>query len=310
MNRSAIVLCIFLIPMMLRCEGLYRVEHITSEQGLSQSIVYAVLQDSRGLLWFGTRDGLNMYDGLQFTPFRHQPHDTSSLPANAALDVGEDRNGNIWVALGSWGIARLDRRTYRFQRYLLEDLQRRSLHGSTARVLLKDPRGGLLIGTDDGLFRFDPNAGRCERIVYERNMVRGESALIISLYEDRQGFLWIGTMGKRFYRYDMRKGGVISYPADPVGIEGIRFIGEDRGGALYMATDVPGGIAPCLWRLNPADGSIVGRLTVRSKGYAIPYHVNDGKNIWIAVKEGASGSTALYSIATGWGVCGWEPMRD
>jgi len=47
--------------------------HISVDQGLSQSSVLSILQDSKGLLWFGTEDGLNKYDGYNFTIFKHDP---------------------------------------------------------------------------------------------------------------------------------------------------------------------------------------------------------------------------------------------
>ena len=53
--------------------------HLSVEDGLSQESVHAVLQDSQGLLWFGTQDGLNRYDGYDFTVFNHDPRDPTSL---------------------------------------------------------------------------------------------------------------------------------------------------------------------------------------------------------------------------------------
>ena len=56
-----------------------RFRHLLVEDGLSQEAVHAILQDHRGLLWFGTQDGLNLYDGYDITVFNHDPNDPASL---------------------------------------------------------------------------------------------------------------------------------------------------------------------------------------------------------------------------------------
>lgn len=48
------------------CNCVLRFDRISIEQGLSQSSVHVIFQDSRGFLWFGTQDGLNRYDGYSF----------------------------------------------------------------------------------------------------------------------------------------------------------------------------------------------------------------------------------------------------
>ena len=49
-------------------------EHISLEQGLSQSIINTIMKDSKGFMWFGTQSGLNRYDGYDFTVFKPKPH--------------------------------------------------------------------------------------------------------------------------------------------------------------------------------------------------------------------------------------------
>jgi len=62
-----------------------RFEKISIEDGLSQSSVYSIYQDSTGFLWFGTEDGLNKFDGYNFTVYRHDPDDPLSLSDNSIL---------------------------------------------------------------------------------------------------------------------------------------------------------------------------------------------------------------------------------
>jgi len=65
---------------------------------LSHSSVWTVLQDSRGLMWFGTKDGLNLYNGYTNTVFRNIPGDSSSIGNNFIRSLYEDpETKEIWV---------------------------------------------------------------------------------------------------------------------------------------------------------------------------------------------------------------------
>lgn len=83
----------------------YRVNHLSVENGLSQSQVNCILQDKAGYIWFGTDDGLNRYDGISFTVFQPDPTDpNSSLAHNIISDLHEDHWGNLWLTtLGGQG---------------------------------------------------------------------------------------------------------------------------------------------------------------------------------------------------------------
>src|SRR5688572_29533935 len=74
--------------------------HFTSlrpKDGLSSNTINAILKDRYGLMWFGTEDGLNKFDGTNFTIYRHNPNDSASLQANGILTLHEDKSGNLWV---------------------------------------------------------------------------------------------------------------------------------------------------------------------------------------------------------------------
>ena len=69
-----------------------RFEHLTVKDGLSQNYVISILKGSKGFLWIGTSDGLNKYDGYNFTKYRHSPADPTSLSSN---------NNDIWTEEGT-----------------------------------------------------------------------------------------------------------------------------------------------------------------------------------------------------------------
>ena len=81
----------------LRTPRSVRLQRISSEQGLSHNSVYAILQDSRGFIWFGTQDGLDRYDGHAFLSYKHDPTDSRSLASSWISALLEDRAGRLWV---------------------------------------------------------------------------------------------------------------------------------------------------------------------------------------------------------------------
>lgn len=91
-----------------------RFEALTVNDGLSQGFVTSVLQDRTGFMWFGTHDGLNQYDGYQFTVHRHDPDNPYSLADNVVTCVFEDSRNLLWIGTASHGLELFDRRTGRF----------------------------------------------------------------------------------------------------------------------------------------------------------------------------------------------------
>lgn len=88
--------------------------HLTIKDGLSQSDVSSILQDDKGLMWFGTQDGLNVYNGFNFNVFSHDLSDSNSISNNFIRAVLQDSSGLIWVATES-GLNVFDRSTYAFR---------------------------------------------------------------------------------------------------------------------------------------------------------------------------------------------------
>ncbi|MBK6753770.1 MAG: response regulator [Flavobacteriales bacterium] len=86
---------------------------LTIEDGLSQGMVNTILQDKYGFMWFGTKDGLNRYDGYTFTVFRQDPEDSTTLRNNYIHSLYEDKQGRLWVGTGE-GLELFDRDSERF----------------------------------------------------------------------------------------------------------------------------------------------------------------------------------------------------
>lgn len=76
-------------------------QNITTDQGLSGSLITCIFQDSKGYMWIGTEDGLNQYDGKTITIYNYESGNENSLSSTYVTSIEEDSEGNIWV--GTYG---------------------------------------------------------------------------------------------------------------------------------------------------------------------------------------------------------------
>ena len=70
-------------------------ETYTDEDGLPGSNFLSMLQDSKGFIWLGTKEGLNRYDGYSVVAYRNDPYEPSSLSSNTVTTIFEDRDGAL-----------------------------------------------------------------------------------------------------------------------------------------------------------------------------------------------------------------------
>ena len=87
--------------------GAVRCNVLSSDSGLSNSSVTCIHQDSLGVLWIGTWDGLNRYDGSEFSLYRFEPDNPNTISNNVIRRIVEESCGILWVAT-DYGINRID----------------------------------------------------------------------------------------------------------------------------------------------------------------------------------------------------------
>src|SRR6478609_5969920 len=93
---------LFLVPSVAFAQKpQFKFNHIETTEGLSESNVLCIFQDSKGFMWFGTEDGLNKYDGYKITVYKNDPQNKNSLSENQVNDIIEDASGDLWIA--TWG---------------------------------------------------------------------------------------------------------------------------------------------------------------------------------------------------------------
>jgi signal transduction histidine kinase/ligand-binding sensor domain-containing protein/DNA-binding response OmpR family regulator len=154
---SIVALILFLSSSSIKVfsqSGQIRFKNLSVTQGLSQNLVQCILKDKTGFMWFGTRDGLNRYDGYKFVIYKKDSKKPSSISNNTINDIVEDKSGNIWIGT-SEGLNKYDRATDSFVTFNLD----------TAKLIISD----LLVDsqeriwittTNTGLLNFNPKTGK------------------------------------------------------------------------------------------------------------------------------------------------------
>jgi signal transduction histidine kinase/ligand-binding sensor domain-containing protein len=216
-------------------------KHLSIEDGLSQNTVYAILQDSMGFLWIGTQDGLNKYDGYQFTVYQHQPQNAHSLSHNEVYALYEDSKGHLWVGTRN-GLNQYDRQRDEFIHYFHEPKNPNSLNHNYVLSIDEDNSGRLWVGTSGGgLNKFDPQTGKFVHYQHDpKNPHSLSHNLVWPLHQDKTGMLWIGTDGGGLNKFDPKSKKFTHYlpnaqaPDDLSNV--LTSIYEDQTGTLWIGS--------------------------------------------------------------------------
>jgi signal transduction histidine kinase/ligand-binding sensor domain-containing protein len=223
-----------------------RFDRLSVEDGLSQSAINCILQDRKGFMWFATEDGLNKYDGYNFTIFRHDPQDPTSLNDSFTRCIHEDSSGMIWVGTWNSGLDRLDPETGEFTHYQHNPDDPDSLSHDNVLYLYTDHAGALWVGTAAGLDRFDPRSGH---FAHYQHSPADDSSLsdytVVAIYQDSSDQLWVGTWNGGLNRLEPETGWFTHYqnqPGNPQSLsnDSISVIYEDSTGVLWVGTNEGG----------------------------------------------------------------------
>jgi len=178
-----------------------RFKHLSINDGLSQNAVFCISQDRDGYMWFGTKDGLNKFDGYSFTVYHHEPNNPNSLDANYITALFTDSRGNLWAGTETGVVNRYIRSSDSFERISLPLNTSMGKNTNEIKVISEDRNGTIWVGTgDNGIFKIpiskqnqvQHNAIK-QYYKYENQKSHLSNNIIRDLYADEKGFLWIAT---------------------------------------------------------------------------------------------------------------------
>ena len=147
-NAYSLILLILVLafPIYPQSENI-KFRHLTSDDGLSQNFVSCILQDQKGFMWFGTKDGLNRYDGYSFVVYQHDPFDTTSISDNFITSLFEDSRGYLWVGTLNGGLNLFERETETFHHIRYSSNISKTINSEEIKSIIEDSKGNIWIGT-------------------------------------------------------------------------------------------------------------------------------------------------------------------
>ncbi|MEO6285611.1 MAG: two-component regulator propeller domain-containing protein [Dyadobacter sp.] len=268
---------------------------LTTINGLSQNHVGSILMDKKGFMWFGSDDGLNMYDGYTFKHYKHDKADSNSIDDSYIQDIMEDKSGDLWIATSS-GLNRFDRAKASFQHYFSFSNKR------SVNDIFQDSKGRIWLGTSNGLLLFDPRKGSKRiflRVDRDKNKYK-PPANISRIIEDASGALWIGTE-YGLYRFDPETFKYAGYVKgnDDKSLQSswIKALYNDSAGDIWIGTH-GGGLSV----FNPESKSFRTFLHNPSDSLSISHNdilsisQNRDGRLWIGTENGG---ISVYNQSTG-----------
>ena len=176
-------------------------EYLTQDDGLSSNLVTCIYKDSKGFMWFGTRNGLNRYDAYEFNVWKHIPGDSTGLPDIHISDIVEDEIGNIWIGTNN-GLAVYNYSTNKIKQIVTPVQQNHHPVASLIRkmVVLDSV---LWIADAKGLFRFDPTKNRSPIFL---DFFNGEAYPVRAITShEANNEIWFSDYQKGLFKYSVSK---------------------------------------------------------------------------------------------------------
>ncbi|MBN1294017.1 MAG: PAS domain-containing protein [Candidatus Latescibacteria bacterium] len=217
-------------------------ERISIEQGLSQSHVTSITQDNQGYMWIGTVNGLNKYDGYEFTVYRNEPDAVNTLASNFILSLFSDSSGNIWLGTYGGGLNKFNPSSGEFSHFSPGPVDSTCFSKNSVYPIIEDSNGFIWAGSDIGLMKCTQSGEILKMYAHDPKDSTGLSNnLTLSLYEDSSGILWIGTNGSGLDKFNAANETFAHYKHDPgnpnsLNNNSVYSIFEDSSGTLWIGT--------------------------------------------------------------------------
>lgn len=294
MKNTFCVLACFFITIFCQAQSVeehYYFRNLSIRNGLSQNTVNAILQDRKGFMWLGTKDGLNRYDGLSFRKFKHDAANPRSIGNCFITSLYEDFNGNIWVGTDA-GVYIYYPEKEAFEEFDCQSLEKTRIERSVS-MIAGDKQGRVWIAVEaQGMFCYDTR----QKLL--RNYPLSEISSNIKCFTfDSGGTLWLGFYGDGLYYSKDNLATVHPYGSPEDGkreFEGgvITKIVQGNYNCLYI-----GSVKEGVSELNLTSGQVRNLLAIDESGESIfcrdllPYSDNE---LWIGTESGIY----IYNLRT------------
>ena len=193
LRRFGFIIFSLLLTNSLWCQsGNLQFKHLSVIDGLSNNSVIAIAQDTLGQMWFGTRNGLNKYDGTHFEVYKNDPNDSTSIGNSDILSITEDRDGYIWVGTYN-GLNKYDPLKNTFKRYNQTEEDNSLINPVVicSRVMAS---GEIWFGTANGISVYDKKQDAFTNIPYTKHNPTGlPYNNVQKIFVDSMENIWVAT---------------------------------------------------------------------------------------------------------------------
>ena len=270
----------------------YKDSDLRNPRGLSQNRVWSFWEDSYGVLWIATSDGLKELSPKSNAFIHHSsnPQDPSTLSNEAVTIIFEDSKRRLWIGT-EVGLNIFNRNTRRFKRFHFEPNNPSSLSDNGIISIEEDHIGHIWIGTRiGGLNRYNPQTDVFKRINFDpQNILSMANSSIMAILESAsKKSLWIGTFNAGLIEYNFEteefKHFLHKYEnSNSISHNTVYSIFEDKGGILWLGTNGGG-----LNRFDPHTGEM--KSYIEKDGLLSDQILNiiedNRQNIWISTSKG------------------------
>ncbi|KGE15085.1 ligand-binding sensor domain-containing protein [Sphingobacterium deserti] len=244
----------------------YYFNHLGVDEGISNNAILCSVQDKNGFLWFGTKDGLNRFDGYTFKQFYSDTDSNNGLGSNFIHSLLVDKSNNIWVGT--------DQGIFIYNPYLETFSVFTAESNGEILQLEEDAIGHIWFISNNQLFSFNPINGQLKQHTYIREEVVSAFAI------DGHGEVWIGS--SQSIR-NLKTNNVFELPKTPDAAQWIQKIYFDDQQQCWIATSKQG-----MYRFNPLQGKIYHEVPPLDGAplFVRDIQQTDRASFWIATESG------------------------
>lgn len=197
--KQCLYLLLFIFAVITATAKNYDFVNLTNNDGLSNSSINTISQDSDGLMWFGSWDGLNVYNGRDFKVFKPDPGNPQSISNNIIRDVLEEKTNILWIAT-DLGINRLNTKTKTFERFFIDGLNQ-TVYNEHSFLIAKNSSDQVFAAVyGQGIFYFQEKENKFIRLQITN------AFQFKKIFFDLDDNLWIHTENRTLLKIVFRKG--------------------------------------------------------------------------------------------------------
>ena len=196
--RKIITFLLLLVNIIISAKD-FDISNLTNSDGLSNSSINNIFQDSNGLIWLGTWDGLNVYNGRDLKTYKPEPGNLNSISNNIIRDIIEENKKLLWITTDR-GINRFDKTTNKFNRFFT-DTNNRTIYGENSFFVAKNSSNRIFACVfEQGIYYFE------NKIQHFVKLNLANKMRVKKVFFDLDDNLWLLTRERQLFKVVFKKG--------------------------------------------------------------------------------------------------------